>query len=74
MPWKLVVTVAGSVSRATALDLVTASPSEVPGLRLKETVTAGSWPMWLTVSGPTDRSSRLDATRAGTRAPLAERT
>ena len=30
-----------------------ASPSETPGVRLNEMVTAGSWPRWLTVSGPT---------------------
>ena len=29
-----------------------ASPSAVPGLRLKESVTAGSWPTWFTDSGP----------------------
>ena len=73
VPCKLVVTSAGSVSRATLWTSLTASPSDVPGLRLKDSVTAGSWPMWLTVSGPTDRSSRLTVS-SGTRAPLAERT
>ena len=31
----------------------TASPSATPGFRLNEIVTDGSWPVWLTVSGPT---------------------
>ncbi len=53
VPWKLVVTVAGSRSSSTAcLILSTASPRATPGLRLKDRVTEGSWPVWLMVSGP----------------------
>ena len=36
----------------TSLTAPTASPSETPGFRLNESVTDGSWPEWLTVSGP----------------------
>ncbi len=33
--------------------VVTASLSAVPGVRLNDTVTAGSWPRWFTLSGIT---------------------
>ena len=42
---------AGS-GRAAFCTRSTASPSATPGSRLKESVTAGSWPEWSTVSGP----------------------
>ncbi len=38
--------------RARALIVLTASPSDTPGLRLKEIVTAGSCPEWLIVMRP----------------------
>ena len=44
VPWKAVPIVAGSERRARSLISFTASPMEVPGLRLKDMVTAGSWP------------------------------
>jgi hypothetical protein len=28
-------------------------PIDIPGARLNDTVTAGSWPEWFTVTGPT---------------------
>ena len=52
VPWKLVAIVAGSVSRASLSTCVTASLSETPGRRLKESVTAGSWPRWATAERP----------------------
>ena len=74
VPWKLVVSVAGiRSSRSTLRISFTASPSATPGLRLKEMVTAGSWPRWLTVSGPTVRVSLATAFR-GTSLPELERT
>ena len=33
------------------LMALTASPSDLPGARLKESVTQGNWPWWLIVSG-----------------------
>ncbi len=39
----------------------TASPSDTPGGRLNESVTAGSWPSWLMVSDPAVRSTRAKA-------------
>jgi hypothetical protein len=30
----------------------TVPPSEAPGFRLNDTVTAGNWPKWLIVCGP----------------------
>ena len=52
VPWKLVATVAGSVCRARRFTAATASPSETPGLILKEIVTEGSCPVCGTTSGP----------------------
>ena len=37
-------------SRVTRSMDFTAAPSDTPGARLKETVTAGNWPWWLTAS------------------------
>src|SRR5215469_369596 len=56
-PWKLVVTVAGTSVRAIWFISFTASPSGTPGFKLKDTVTAGNWPRWLTVRGPRVRVS-----------------
>ena len=44
----------GSTSRGGRLHPVTAVPIEIPGSRLNERVTEGSWPEWFTVSGPVD--------------------
>ena len=52
-PWKLVRMVAGRDSRAIPSTRSTASPSETPGARLNEMVTAGSCPRCATVRGPT---------------------
>ena len=52
VPEKLVLMVEGSTSRAAASTPSTAVPIEVPGSRLNESVTEGSWPEWFTVSGP----------------------
>ena len=43
---------AGSVSRASCSTRATASPSATPGAMLNDSVTDGSWPMWLTDCGP----------------------
>src|SRR3954454_25055974 len=52
VPWKLVEIDDGSDSVATRCTVVTASPSDTPGLRLNERVTDGSCPTWFNVSGP----------------------
>jgi hypothetical protein len=48
-----VVTLAGNVRLAASVTFATASLRETPDLTLKESVTAGSWPRWLMVCGPT---------------------
>ena len=53
LPWKLVTMVAGSTLRAASSTRATASPSATPGITLKDSVTDGNWPVWLTDSGPT---------------------
>src|SRR5436309_13009213 len=73
VPWKLVVTVEGSVAAAVDSIADTASPSATPGLRLNEIVTDGSWPVWLTLSGPT-LVVTLATVLSGIRRPLDERT
>ena len=50
----------------------TAAPSDTPGARLKETVTAGNWPWWLTRSGVA-RSSMVVKVESGTCPPPAAR-
>ena len=50
-----------------------ASLSDLPPATLKEMVTAGSCPCWLTDSGPAVRSTVAKAP-SGTRSPLEERT
>ena len=53
MPCGVAVTVAGSVWRAISCTRASASPSATPGCRLKDSVTDGSWLMWLIDAGPT---------------------
>ena len=54
VPWKEVFSVAGACSSTMPLRTsVIASESETPGRRSKEKVTEGSWPRWVTDSGPT---------------------
>ena len=50
-----------------------ASPSEYPGRRLNDAVTAGSCPKWFTVSGPTVRV-KLATSSNGTSCPPDDRT
>ena len=46
--------VAGICKSRVALRTASmACDSDTPGLKSNETVTEGSWPSWLTVSGPT---------------------
>ena len=72
-PEKPVTTVGGRPrSRSTARIAVTASPSAMPGGVLKPMTTAGSWPWWLTFSGPVVRSIRATA-ESGTSLPVTER-
>ena len=52
---------------------VTAVPSDMPGCRLKEIVTEGSWPVWLTDSGPAPVLTRATLS-SGIRRPLLDRT
>ena len=44
-----------------AFDGVTASPSDTPGARLNDSVTAGNCPWWLTASGVVDRPKWANA-------------
>ncbi|EXI70591.1 MAG: hypothetical protein AW07_03921 [Candidatus Accumulibacter sp. SK-11] len=45
-----------------------ASPRAAPGARLKDSVTASSWPVWLMATGPTCRST-VATVDSGTSAP-----
>src|SRR5262249_1593813 len=73
-PWKLPMSVAGArTSRTTCWTCDTAWLSDTPSLRLNEIVTDGSWPRWLTVSGPSAGVSRATASR-GTSLACDERT
>src|SRR5215469_14632333 len=54
VPWKEPSRVGGTLREvSSAWILSTAWPRETPGARLKERVTAGNWPSWLTESGST---------------------
>ena len=58
VPWKLAFTVLGMPRLAsTWLMILTASPNEAPGPRLKEMVLAGNWPRWSMASGVFVRST-----------------
>src|SRR2546427_7201595 len=72
-PWKLVAIVDGKVCAAIVCTADTASPSAKPGFKLKEIVTDGSCPVWLTDSGPTDVSARATAL-SGINRPNEDRT
>ena len=63
----------GSVALASLSTSAVAWPSATPGFRLKESVTEGSWPEWLTVSGPMP-GVILTSESSGTSWPFAERT
>src|SRR5215510_9145663 len=55
VPWNEVEIVSGSLRLATVFSTpLTASLSDMPGARLNDTVTAGTWPRWLIVAGPTE--------------------
>ena len=56
-------------SAFTLFTAVTASPSEAPGARLKESVTTGNWPWWFTVMGAFISSTWVKAA-SGTCPPL----
>src|SRR5207248_10359033 len=73
VPWNDVETVDGSVAFAAWLISFTAAPSEVPGLRLNDSVTEGDWPEWFTASGPTVGIIFATAS-SGTSSPEDERT
>ena len=49
------------ICRSAAWMLVTASPSATPGARLKDSVTAGKKPWWLTASGVVLAAKRVMA-------------
>src|SRR2546428_13424278 len=52
VPWKVALMEVGkAIWRSAARIASTASPREKPGARLKERVTAGNWPWWLTAKG-----------------------
>lgn len=68
VPWKTAWTPAGRVSRARRSISRIAGPMAAWGLRLKEMVTEGSCPRWLTVRGATVSVRRATA-RRGTSSP-----
>ena len=73
VPWKPVWMLSGSPSSALALSIdLTASPSDVPGARLNETVTTGNCPWWLMASGALAVSMVVNAP-SGTAPPPADR-
>ena len=75
VPWNVVLTVGGDPQ--LALDGLDLRPplrsSETPGLVSNEIVTAGSWPRWSTVSGPS-RGVSVATASSGTSLPSLERT
>src|SRR5258708_27770308 len=74
LPWKLVAKDAGLPSSASIWWMaLTAWPMEVPGVRLKDSVTEGNWPWWLMTIGATllTVSTRV---RSGTCWPVEELT
>jgi len=74
VPWKFALMVAGICkSRTAVFTRSAASPSEKPGLRLNDTVTAGSCPKWFTLSGPKPRETRTSVSN-GIKGPCEERT
>ncbi len=74
VPWNVALSVAGMrSSRCTASTWAVASLSDTPGLVLNEMVTEGSWPRWVTTSGPSPGVS-LAIESSGTRRPLVART
>src|SRR5690242_12420352 len=73
VPAKFVEIVDGRTWLASFCTAATASPMETLGRRLKEIVTAGTWPAWFTDRGPRLAVSFATAPK-GTRDPDAERT
>src|SRR5262249_44464976 len=72
-PAKLPVTPAGNTAFASRSTADTAAPSDALGARSNESVTEGSWPEWLTVTGPTP-VRKLATALSGTTGPALERT
>ena len=72
-PWKLVMMLARHADLASAPRRMasTASPSEAPGARLKETVVAGNWPRRSICSGAVC-SSKVAIADSGTCLPPVE--
>ena len=69
VPWKLPWMRGGRPSaRVAASTAATASPSETPGARLNDSVTAGNCPWWLIESGAVVSVTRVTA-RSGTGPP-----
>ena len=74
VPWKLAEMPVGSGSWLVSLAMASiAWPMEIPGLRLKEMVTEGNWPVWVIDSGPV-ASVSFTSSRKGINWPVAERT
>ncbi len=73
VPAKRAATVGGSSAPASLSTAATACPSEVPGARLNEIVTDGSWPEWFTVTGPTEYVN-LATAPSGTSGPRVDLT
>src|SRR5712691_7184911 len=74
VPWKAKLSVAGMRRSRTALFTRSAAwPSEKPGAKLNEIVTAGSCPKWFTDNGPTVRAT-FATVSSGTSGPCEERT
>ncbi|MNN56173.1 hypothetical protein D3C81_1710900 [compost metagenome] len=65
-PWNWLTMASGRpISCCTCSMAATAAPSETPGARLNDRVTAGNWPMWLT-SSAAGRSSMRTSEDSGT--------
>ena len=70
----MVITELGRLMSALTLSIrAVASPSALPGARLKDTVTACNCPTWLIDVGPTVRLT-LVKDDSGTKAPVLART
>ena len=62
VPWNEVLMVSGNCNDCTVFSTpATASLRAMPAARLNDTVTAGTWPRWLIVAGPTEWLCRVTA-------------
>src|SRR6266404_9206985 len=73
VPWKVVFSVSGTfISTEARRTSAMAWLSDTPGRKSNDRLTEGSWPRWVTVSGPTLELKEAMAL-SGTRVPVVER-